>query len=65
MGTKPIGICANAKGTSEQQNFKLTILLRLKHSNSTQCKRPLIEVMNDPSRNGQARELTPGILDEG
>jgi len=62
METKPIGICVDAKETSEQQNLKLAALLRLKLSNSSPCQRPLIEVMNDISRNAQARGLTPEIL---
>lgn len=68
METKPITIRVNAEvarifeAASEDQRRKLEALLSLKLGDVTRHKRPLEEVMNDISRNAQARGLTPEIL---
>ncbi|MGB5634146.1 MAG: hypothetical protein WBM44_10510 [Waterburya sp.] len=69
MDTKNITIRVNAEvarifeTASEEQRRKLEALLSLKLSDATRSKRTLEEVMNEISRNAQARGLTPEILD--
>ena len=69
MQTKTIAIRVNAEvakifeAASEEQRRKLEALLSLKLSDAIRRKRPLEEVMNEMSRNAQARGLTPEILD--
>ena len=69
MQTKTIAIRVNGEvakifeAASEEQRRKLEALLSLKLSDVIRHKRPLEEVMNEMSRNAQARGLTPEILD--
>ena len=69
MQSKTIAISVNTEvarifeAASEEQRRKLEALLSLKLSDATRSKRPLEEVMNEISRNAQARGLTPEILD--
>jgi hypothetical protein len=69
METKTITIRVNAEvarifeTASAEHRRKLEALLSLKLGDVTRLKRPLEEVMNDVSRNAQARGLTPEILD--
>ena len=69
MQTKTIAIRVNTEvarifeAASEEQRRKLEALLSLKLSDATRSKRPLEEVMNEISRNAQARGLTREIFD--
>lgn len=69
METKPITIRVNIEAArtyetaSSEQQRKLDALLSLKLFEVTRAKRSLEEIMNDMSRNAQARGLTSELLD--
>jgi hypothetical protein len=69
METKNITIRVNAEvarifeAASGEQRRKLEALLSLKLGDATRSKRSLEEIMNEISRNAQARGLTSEIVD--
>ncbi len=69
MTTKPITIRVSPEAArayeeaSAEEQRKLDVLLSLRLTETTRSKRSLEEVMDDISREAQARGLTPEILE--